>query len=715
MSHRTDVRQAAQHDIASQEYADRVYAGVLGKMIGVYLGCPIEGMPYREILKQFGPIQYFVHEARGHELVVVDDDISGTFTFPRALEDHPRAGRALTPQHVAQTWLNYVIEGKTIFWWGGLGLSTEHTAYLRLKDGIPAPQSGTIEMNSRVVAEQIGSQIFIDGWAMIAPGDPRLAADLARTAASVSHDGEAIYGAQVIAAMEAMAFVEPDMDALLDVGLAVIPADSLTARMIRDLRAFHAAHPDDWKRAFVEVMERSYGYDKFGGNCHIIPNHGVVILALLYGRDDFQRALMIANTCGWDTDCNAGNVGCLMGIRLGLAGIDAGPDWRGPIADRMMISTADGGETMTDAVREAYRLVNIGRSLRSLPPLAPKDGARFHFSLPGSVQGFREDPRVDSRGTTSVGNDGGRLSIAFHGLAPGRVARVSTPTFAPPGSHGGAYGVLASPTLSPGQSVTASVTGDAAVDVRLYAKHYAERDAVAYVFGPTTSIRAGEPAALRWTVPPTDGQPIFEVGIEVRGVAGVSGTLLLDRMAWGGAPDVTLGGANVPGEMARRQWGEGVDGFRLVSDPTLLGAAFFAVHNKGRGLAIHGTRDWHDYEVRATLTPHLAIACGLAARVRGLRRYYALLLKHPNKVALVKAYDGERTLADLDFVWRWNDDPHDLALRVVGNRITGSVDGKTLFDVVDDVDPLESGGIALVIEEGRLISGPVSVQPAARS
>ena len=43
---------------------------------------------------------------------------------------------------------------------------------------------------------------------MVVPGEPELAADLAKRAASVSHDGEAIFGAQVIAAMEAQAFVE---------------------------------------------------------------------------------------------------------------------------------------------------------------------------------------------------------------------------------------------------------------------------------------------------------------------------------------------------------------------------------------------------------------------------------------------------------------------------------------------------------------------------
>src|SRR5207302_5692376 len=124
----------------------------------------------------------------------------------------------------------------------GLGNSTEHTAYLRLKDGIPAPRSGSIALNGTVVAEQIGAQIFIDGWAMVAPGDPELAADLARIAASVSHDGEAIHGAQSLAAMEAHAFVERDIDALLDTSLRSISPDSAIARLIHDVRNWHVQH-----------------------------------------------------------------------------------------------------------------------------------------------------------------------------------------------------------------------------------------------------------------------------------------------------------------------------------------------------------------------------------------------------------------------------------------------------------------------------------------
>jgi len=208
------------------DYAERVYAGVLGKIIGVYLGRPFEGWTYERIMAELGEVAYYVHERLGKPLIVPDDDIAGTFTFLRALADRGDTPD-LTPAQIGESWLNYLIERRTILWWGGFGNSTEHTAYLRLKAGIPAPASGAIALNGPIVAEQIGAQIFVDGWAMVAPGDPARAADLARRAASVSHDGAAIHGAQMLAAMEAAAFTEPDLGAPLDLGIALIPPDSI--------------------------------------------------------------------------------------------------------------------------------------------------------------------------------------------------------------------------------------------------------------------------------------------------------------------------------------------------------------------------------------------------------------------------------------------------------------------------------------------------------
>ena len=344
----------------SPDYLERVYAGVLGKLIGVYVGRPFEGWTHQRILKKLGQIRYYVHEQADSPLVVTDDDVSGTFVFIRALEEHGVTAD-LSAENIGKTWLNNTIEKKSIFWWGGRGVSTEHTAFLNLKHGIKAPASGSIATNGKTVAEQIGAQIFIDGWAMTAPGNPPLAAKLAEAAGSVSHDGDSVHAAKLWAAMEAEAFVSKDVDHLLDVGLKYVPASSLVTKLVTDIRDW-AKTDQDWERTRQRI-EDTYGYSKFPGNCHIIPNHGLMIMALLYGGHDFHTAMHIINTSGWDTDCNSGNIGCLVAIMHGLSAFEGGPDWRGPLADRALISSADGGYSMNNAARLAYDVANFGLQL----------------------------------------------------------------------------------------------------------------------------------------------------------------------------------------------------------------------------------------------------------------------------------------------------------------------------------------------------------------
>lgn len=699
-----------------QDYAERVYAGVLGKIIGVYLGRPFESWSYERIMAELGEIQYYVHEQRKVPLIVTDDDISGTFTFLRALPDYGNT-RDLTAQQIGQTWLNYIIEQRTILWWGGLGNSTEHTAYLRLKHGVPAPQSGSIALNGKVVAEQIGSQIFIDGWAMVAPGDPELAADFARRAASVSHDGEAIYGAQVVAAMEAQAFVEPDINKLIDCGLSFIPHDSVIARMIGDIREWHAGEPD-WRKT-RELIAANYGYDKYGGNCHMVPNHGLIIHALLHGDDDFQKSLMIVNTCGWDTDCNSANVGCLLGIKNGLAGIDAGPDWRGPVADRLYLPTAEGGRAISDAVTEAYHVVNIGRALASAAPLAPKGGARFHFEFPGALQGFQAEDSVEVRGAVSLENVAGysrlgqrSLALRYRQLAPGRVARVATPTFIPPAAITmPGYKLLASPTLYPGQTARAGVMADAhnaaSITCQLYIRAYDAHDDLLTIYGPEAQLAPGAAHTFTWELPATDGAPIAEVGVELRAPGRADGSVYLDFLTWDGTPRAAFSKPERGGAMWRRAWVDGVDQFdRWWPEDYRL------VQNDGTGLIIQGTREWADYRVSARISPHLVTSAGIGARVQGLRRYYALLLCADGMARLVKALDGTRILAERAFPWSFGES-YELSLQVVGRRIQGWVDGRLLFDLEDAERPLEGGAIALIVEEGRVAFDAVGVQPAA--
>ena len=70
-----------------KNFEEKVYAGVLGKIIGVFLGRPFEGWSYERIMKELGPIHYYVNEKLDFPLPVSDDDITGTFTFLRAFRE----------------------------------------------------------------------------------------------------------------------------------------------------------------------------------------------------------------------------------------------------------------------------------------------------------------------------------------------------------------------------------------------------------------------------------------------------------------------------------------------------------------------------------------------------------------------------------------------------------------------------------------------------
>jgi len=684
-----------------EDYADRVYAGVLGKVIGVYLGRPFEGWTYERIQKELGDIEYYVHDKLKVPLIVTDDDISGTFTFVRALADN-NFDLNLSAKQVGDSWLNYLIEERTILWWGGLGNSTEHTAYLRLKSGIEAPHSGSIALNGKVVAEQIGAQIFIDGWAMVSPGDADQAADLATKAARVSHDGEAVYGAVVMAVLEAMAFIEQDTNKLLDKAMDYIPGDSVIRQLIDDVRDWHAREPD-W-RATREQLAAAYGYDKYGGNCHMVPNHGLIIHSLLHGEDDFSETMKIINTSGWDTDCNSGNVGCLMGIKNGINGIDLGlnkgADWRGPVADRIYIPTADPTWGISDCAREAVEIINSGRALAGEEGWHPKGGAQFHFEFPGSVQGFTVTSGTGEIENIAGHSASGERCLRFQGDG---ATRFGSPVFTPSKEtatyfEGRGYALMASPRVFPGQTLTCRVSGSGLVS--LYIASYSDTDEVIISRGDAVQVEETG-TEISFAVPAV--HPVFEVGVETPD----GGVLYLDYLQWTGEPDVTFqrpqaSKARHPAAMWGRAWVNGVDELWTFAE------SFRLMQNEGRGLVIQGTREWCNYSVRADVTPHLAKAAGIAARVQGMRRYYGLLVCHDQQIRLVRMLNEETVLASHAFNWQFGD-TIDMELRVNGDRIQGIVNGEPVLESSDTA--LRSGGIALVSEEGRTATNTVKVTP----
>ncbi|MFO7955900.1 MAG: hypothetical protein R6X33_02240 [Candidatus Brocadiia bacterium] len=426
---------------------------------------------------------------------------------------------------------------------------------------------------------------------------------------------------------------------------------------------------------------------------------------------------MIGTTSGYDTDCNVGNIGCIMGVKLGLDGIDAGPDWRGPVADRMYLPSADGGRVVTDAVREADAVVCAACALNGEDCEAPKGRARYHFERPGSVQGFVPEDSPECRGTARVENATGHsekgtrsLAVHYSAVAPGRPARVGTATFLPPDrlETRGGYGLMASPTLHPGQTLRGRLSlGDGAkgdVTCAVHVRAYSEDNEPRVFRGPVRDLAPGADWEFEWTVEVPGGMTIMEVGVEVSSEGRADGTLHLDWLDWDGTPEVVLGPPECNSTAWQRAWVDAADRSTFRDEPL----PYRVTQNEGRGMLIQGTREWSGYRAETSVRAHMADAVGLAACVQGLRRYYALLLHRGGRVELVRVLDGETVLDSAEMDWQFDMEYH-LVMTVQDGTISCEVGGEARLEARDEA--LRSGAVGLVCEEGTAEFGPVTVAP----
>jgi ADP-ribosylglycohydrolase len=704
----------------SRKYREQIYAGVLGKIIGVYLGRPVEGWPYGQILRRFGEVNYYVHEDLNLPLIVADDDISGTFAFFRAVEDNDGLSRKICSRDIGNTWLNYIIENKTILWWGGLGNSVEHTAYLRLKQGVSAPASGSIALNGPVLAQQIGAQIFIDAYAMMCPGDPEEAVYYIREAASVSHDGTAVDAACFLGAMEALAFDESSLDIILDACSRFIRTPEIRS-LVQNVRNICAVK-ENWREVRDRIDEQ-YGYHLYPGTCPIITNHAAVLASILLGKDSFEHSVTIASSSGWDTDCNAGNVGCFNGIRLGIEGIDRGRDYRSAVADRLYVVTSDGGESISDAVRESRKIIRAAAKRRGQEYDEPKERYAFEFS--GSLQGFTVCPlvpmegpgtvKIENSNNTSCPDGGGTGHNGPHGLlirmedaTADSAGFVSAATFLEYGETYNNYDTLASPTIYGGQLVTTIITsGDGLIRVTPYICVTGGKDRISVFYGDEAAV-AGEQKS-EWLLPDTHGMPVCRFGFRLRGG---NGHVIIKKIDWKGTPSRF----EQSGILMKDMWDLSPYWFRaFVSSAYLfapnLNHTYSISHSGGPGLATIGTRDFTDYTVESTVNLSLHKSGGIVARSRGHRRYYAAILHEGNNFSIIKRRDEKtEVLQSIGFPYE-EFKPYTINFTVRGKNLSAAVNGQLLLNCSDN-DPYEGGAAGFIVEDGTMyIDGFLLRQP----
>lgn len=669
-----------------EKYLEKVYAGFLGMNIGIRLGAPLESSvwTYEHIQQAFGDITGYVKE---YKTFAADDDANGPVFFLRALMDDAK-DRPLTAQDVARAWLNYSREGIGMFWWGGYGVSTEHTAYLNLKSGIPAPRSGSAEQNGIVLAEQIGGQIFIDTWGLVCPGRPHEAAKLGQTAASVSHDGNGLWGARFICACIAKAFATQDIREILNAGLSEIPERCAYRDVIEAVCAFHRKHPESW-RACREMLQRQWGYDRYPGNCHIIPNAGVCVMALLYGGGQFDRTIEIAAMSSWDTDCNAGSVGTILGVACGLQGLPQ--HYRAPVNDVIVCSSVSGYLNILDVPSFAAQTALLGYRLageEAPTALATHKPGELHFGfeLPGSTHGFSvSEPFLGciSQSTERAYAGTGSLRILLDRLKRGERCRVYyKPFYTREVFSDERYSPVFSPTVYPGQTVSMQLYWQAydcpgAPAAAPYIRTCSDKREI---FSDFVRLQADEWTALRFTVPDTEGDQIDEIGILLQADpladGETAGMVYLDEFSVFGPAAYTIALQKQKKEF------DAITPFSMDHGAWDLYDGSLHLLRSGPAFAYTGNYYARDYCCSSPVTPLNGESHLLVCRAQGAMRCYAGGLGKADELVLMKNDFGLTTLAQCAFPWKQGK-TYRLQLRCQGEQISLSVDGQICLSVRD--------------------------------
>lgn len=669
-------------------YLEKVYAGFLGMNIGIRLGAPVEPTiwTYERIRDTYGEIRDYVKEYKNF---AADDDANGPVYFLRALRDDA-SDRRLCPQDVARAWLNYTREGMGMFWWGGYGVSTEHTAYLNLKKGIPAPQSGSIAQNGKVIAEQIGGQIFIDTWGLCFPGRPKEAAEYGAIAASVSHDGEGVNGARFFCGCIAEAFVSDDIEHIMETGLKQLPEGSLYEAVVRAVMDFHRENPDDF-RACREMLAAEWGYDRYKGNCHIIPNAGVCALAMLYGGGEFDRTVEIAAMCGWDTDCNAGNVGTVLGVMKGCDGLPA--RYRRPVNDGIVLSGISGYLNNLDIPTYAKEVAVLG--CRLCGEDAPEelknsfcDGEiHFDFELPGATHNIRvSDPFFCSVSHTEEKAHGGRgaLKIVMDRMDRGDSCRIYyKPFYKREDFSDERYNPVFSPTVYSGQTVSMQLAMEllngwecpgAAPYIRTAGDGEIHKQGYMQLEKDTWK-------EITFRIPDTNGDLIDEVGIVLEGWSPAKAkTLAVVYM-----DDFSVTGDScysIDFGKQRKEFGQ-ITPFAMDHGAWELEEDRLCLMCYEDAFAYAGNYYAKDYSVTTTICPITGENHLLLLRAQGAKRGYALGFSGQGKVAVYKNDFGFLKLAEADFGWETGR-AYEVEACARGAELSLSVNGKELLKVRDD-------------------------------
>ncbi len=294
------VEEAATVQITRERLRDQIRGGLLGQILGNLNGLPHE-MKY--IAEPGNVTSYIPSLPDGAR---TDDDTD--FEWVYIVEMQRRGSVCLTPEQIRHLWRTRI---NRRVW-----CSNQYARQL-MDIGLSPPLTGRAVLNPWADFN-ISGQFLCETFGLLAPAMPQTAARIGLNYTTAAIDLEPAQTTQMFTAMIATAFVEPDIDDILDAGLAAVDTRSELREIVTDVRRWCAEHPDDWRTARQLVQEK---YSRHDGamrdrNGYEL-NTAATVAALVYGQGDFVKTLITAFNFGWDADNNAATAGTIIGVIRG--------------------------------------------------------------------------------------------------------------------------------------------------------------------------------------------------------------------------------------------------------------------------------------------------------------------------------------------------------------------------------------------------------------
>ena len=319
---------------------DKVRGGLLGQIIGNLNGIPHE-FKYNE---DPGNVMNYIPSLP--DGAYTDDDTDIEWVYVYNMQKHNEL--FLSSDVLAEIWTTSFNQRI----WCSNG-------YVRrlLDIGIKPPLTGKIALNPWAEFN-ISGQFICETFGLICPAMPQSAARLGLNYTKVTIDAEPAQTTQLFTTMIATAFIENDINKILDAGYASLDPSSKVRVIINDIKKWHKENPNDWRKTRKLLQEK---YTQAGGTLRDGNGYelitGATIASFLYGQGDFVKTIQTGMNFGWDCDNTTATLGTILGIQMGYKNMMS-QGWK--IVDRYENTTRDGmpeDETITSFADRIFELM----------------------------------------------------------------------------------------------------------------------------------------------------------------------------------------------------------------------------------------------------------------------------------------------------------------------------------------------------------------------